>query len=149
MRFLVPQVADNLLQNINRAYQSENVLQQIFASSLAASGQELMDPLGGGAIDPLTMKLVGSLGFNCIESQSGFTTMVRCLPVEKQTAVVSLPYSGSSSCARASAANFQPSPVWSLTGCHQPLTFTAPAAAPISAACRRVLSTGPWTTSLW
>ncbi len=54
----VVQVAEKLLQNINRAHQSENVLQQIFVSSSTNSAKEMQDPLGMGTFDVANLRLV-------------------------------------------------------------------------------------------
>jgi hypothetical protein len=53
------QVADNLLANINRAYESQDMLQQIFAAGSGSDGRSLRDPLGMGTIDPMELRLIG------------------------------------------------------------------------------------------
>ena len=58
LHFTAGQVAENLLQNINKAHQSENVLQLIFMSSSAAAAKEMQDPLGMGTFDPVNLGLV-------------------------------------------------------------------------------------------
>ncbi|MEW5318290.1 MAG: hypothetical protein WDW38_009523 [Sanguina aurantia] len=52
-------VAEKLVQSVNKSTQSEDVMAKIFQSVVQQEAQ-LLDPLGFGPIDPLSMTIVGS-----------------------------------------------------------------------------------------
>lgn len=58
--FCVDQVAENLLQNINKSHKNDNVLQYIFMSSSVVTAKEMQDPLGMGTFDPTNLTLVSA-----------------------------------------------------------------------------------------